>query len=90
MTFEFTDDERMEAEEFVKSSAYRKLVDHAIERARNTCEAPSDRILYHQGIIGGVREFCKLLENYALPPVMRIGGTGEAFEHFRSISGRKA
>jgi len=40
--------------------------------------------------VSGIRDFCKLLENFAKPPLMRVGAGAEIVEHFRSVVGRKA
>lgn len=85
-----TEDERLSVADFVSSPAYKKLLAYAIEQARNGCEAPSDRILYLQGIVGGVRQFGRWMESHATPPVTREVIPGEVQEKFRSTTGRKA
>ena len=90
MTLDITEEDRVQLEAFTKSDAYNKVAAYAVEKARDSCEAPSDRVQFHQGRVSGIRDFCKLLENFAKPPLMRVGAGAEIVEHFRSVVGRKA
>lgn len=85
-----TEDDRQEIKGFVDSGAYKKVLEYAIDQSRTTCEAPSDRILYFQGLCAGIRQFAKLLETYSRPPAMRNMVTPEVMERFRSRSDRIA
>ena len=85
-----TEDDRASLEVFVKTDVYRKMSAYAVERARDNCEAPSDRVQFHQGRVSGIRDFCRLIENFAKPPLQRAATGAEVMEHFRSTVGRKA
>lgn len=84
-----TSEDRAVIKDFIDSGVFKKLFDYAIEKSRTVCEAPSDRILYFQGVVSGIREFGRLIENYSKSPNIDAVTNG-VFEKFRSIGGRKA